>query len=216
MEPGALDVLPQGDRSTAAWRCFVNARRVVYRARSRLDPSVGAIEADQRKVKQVLFNLLSNAVKFTPEGEGSRSAAPRRRTSLRSRCRTPASGSRPKTRAAFSKSSLRRHPEKVQRRAPVSAHDREEVRRAARRAIALESAVASKHLHVLTATARATAAPPTPAVSGSNSGHGFSRASSTSSWIRSDPTVRPAPSRTGGRSPHCAAYGDRRRIDTNR
>jgi signal transduction histidine kinase len=32
------------------------------------DKGIGAIEADQRKVKQVLFNLLSNAVKFTPEG----------------------------------------------------------------------------------------------------------------------------------------------------
>jgi GAF domain-containing protein len=29
---------------------------------------VGAIRADQRKIKQVLLNLLSNAVKFTPEG----------------------------------------------------------------------------------------------------------------------------------------------------
>src|SRR5205823_6457827 len=29
---------------------------------------VGRIEADERKVKQVLFNLLTNAVKFTPEG----------------------------------------------------------------------------------------------------------------------------------------------------
>src|SRR5207253_11244838 len=28
----------------------------------------GRIEADERKVKQVLFNLLTNAVKFTPEG----------------------------------------------------------------------------------------------------------------------------------------------------
>jgi signal transduction histidine kinase len=32
------------------------------------DVGVDTIEADQRKVKQVLFNLLSNAVKFTPEG----------------------------------------------------------------------------------------------------------------------------------------------------
>jgi signal transduction histidine kinase len=31
-------------------------------------PEVGEIEADERKVKQVLFNLLSNAVKFTPPG----------------------------------------------------------------------------------------------------------------------------------------------------
>jgi signal transduction histidine kinase len=29
---------------------------------------VGEIEADERKVKQVLFNLLTNAVKFTPDG----------------------------------------------------------------------------------------------------------------------------------------------------
>ena len=27
-----------------------------------------SIEADERKVKQVVFNLLSNAVKFTPDG----------------------------------------------------------------------------------------------------------------------------------------------------
>ena len=29
---------------------------------------IGSIDADERKVKQVLFNLLTNAVKFTPEG----------------------------------------------------------------------------------------------------------------------------------------------------
>jgi len=34
----------------------------------RVDPQVGEIVADERKVKQVLLNLLSNAVKFTPEG----------------------------------------------------------------------------------------------------------------------------------------------------
>jgi signal transduction histidine kinase len=33
-----------------------------------VDGSVGAMEGDERKVKQVLFNLLSNAVKFTPSG----------------------------------------------------------------------------------------------------------------------------------------------------
>jgi signal transduction histidine kinase len=32
------------------------------------DRSVGAMEGDERKVKQILFNLLSNAVKFTPGG----------------------------------------------------------------------------------------------------------------------------------------------------
>jgi signal transduction histidine kinase/CheY-like chemotaxis protein len=33
-----------------------------------VDPAVDVIEADERKVKQVIFNLLSNAVKFTPDG----------------------------------------------------------------------------------------------------------------------------------------------------
>jgi signal transduction histidine kinase/CheY-like chemotaxis protein len=33
-----------------------------------VDESIGLIEADERKVKQVIFNLLSNAVKFTPDG----------------------------------------------------------------------------------------------------------------------------------------------------
>jgi signal transduction histidine kinase/DNA-binding response OmpR family regulator len=33
-----------------------------------VDPAVDLIEADERKVKQIVFNLLSNAVKFTPDG----------------------------------------------------------------------------------------------------------------------------------------------------
>jgi DNA-binding response OmpR family regulator/anti-sigma regulatory factor (Ser/Thr protein kinase) len=33
-----------------------------------VDPTLDVIEADERKVKQVVFNLLSNAVKFTPDG----------------------------------------------------------------------------------------------------------------------------------------------------
>jgi signal transduction histidine kinase len=33
-----------------------------------VDPSIGVIQADERKVKQVVLNLLSNAVKFTPDG----------------------------------------------------------------------------------------------------------------------------------------------------
>jgi signal transduction histidine kinase/CheY-like chemotaxis protein len=38
------------------------------RVSTSLDPGVGAVEGDERKLKQVLFNLLSNAVKFTPAG----------------------------------------------------------------------------------------------------------------------------------------------------
>jgi CheY-like chemotaxis protein/anti-sigma regulatory factor (Ser/Thr protein kinase) len=33
-----------------------------------IDPDLDELEADERKVKQVVFNLLSNAVKFTPRG----------------------------------------------------------------------------------------------------------------------------------------------------
>src|SRR5262245_66636225 len=32
------------------------------------DPQLGQIQADERKVRQVVLNLLSNAIKFTPEG----------------------------------------------------------------------------------------------------------------------------------------------------
>lgn len=42
-----------------------------------LDPAVGDINADERKMKQILLNLLSNAVKFTPDsGKISVTASP--------------------------------------------------------------------------------------------------------------------------------------------
>jgi signal transduction histidine kinase len=44
------------------------------------DKTIGTIEADERRLKQVLLNLISNAIKFTPE-QGSISIAVERRDS---------------------------------------------------------------------------------------------------------------------------------------
>ena len=58
--PAAIDDALLLMRERAGRRGIVLERHV--------DERVGEIQADQRKVKQVLLNLLSNAVKFTPEG----------------------------------------------------------------------------------------------------------------------------------------------------
>jgi signal transduction histidine kinase len=42
-----------------------------------VDPAVGEVRADERKIRQVVFNLLSNAVKFTPDGGRVRATARR-------------------------------------------------------------------------------------------------------------------------------------------
>ena len=44
------------------------ALRRSIRLEQSIDPRLGEIRGDERKVKQVLLNLLSNAIKFTPEG----------------------------------------------------------------------------------------------------------------------------------------------------
>ncbi len=58
--PSAVDDALLLMRERAARRGITVTREV--------DPEIGAIRADLRKVKQVLLNLLSNAIKFTPEG----------------------------------------------------------------------------------------------------------------------------------------------------
>jgi signal transduction histidine kinase len=48
----------------------------------RCPPDIGAIEADERRLKQALFNLISNGIKFTPPGGAITIAAERREESL--------------------------------------------------------------------------------------------------------------------------------------
>jgi signal transduction histidine kinase len=47
-----------------------------------VDPALGEVVGDERKVKQVVLNLLSNAVKFTPEGGRIGLKAARRDTAV--------------------------------------------------------------------------------------------------------------------------------------
>ena len=73
IEAGRMDVDPvRFDLPAAIDNTLVLVRERAHRrgialTRS-IDDRLGAIRADERKVKQVLLNLLSNALKFTPEG----------------------------------------------------------------------------------------------------------------------------------------------------
>ena len=73
IEAGRMDL----ELSTFALRDALESGLMIVRERASrhgieltatVAKDVGAIEADERKVKQILYNLLSNAVKFTPDG----------------------------------------------------------------------------------------------------------------------------------------------------
>ena len=86
-----------------------------------VDPDVGVIEADARKLRQVVFNLLANAVRFTPAGGSIVVSARRGTTRSRSRCRTRGSASTRPITSASSASSSRPAPRESAGRAPASA-----------------------------------------------------------------------------------------------
>jgi PAS domain S-box-containing protein len=66
LEAGAVDVAALLRASTLV----VREKALTHRIRlvTELDPGLGTLLADERKLKQIVYNLLSNAVKFTPEG----------------------------------------------------------------------------------------------------------------------------------------------------
>jgi signal transduction histidine kinase len=66
LEPSTFDLAAAIDNAMTLTK--ERALRRGLRLERQIAQDVGAIHADERKVKQVLINLLSNAVKFTPEG----------------------------------------------------------------------------------------------------------------------------------------------------
>ncbi|MEX2247266.1 MAG: response regulator [Dehalococcoidia bacterium] len=66
LELGAVSVAELLENSLAMSRERAGRQRIALGLE--VDPNIGVIEADELKVKQIIFNLLSNAVKFTPEG----------------------------------------------------------------------------------------------------------------------------------------------------
>ena len=73
VEAGKMELQPSRFSLAAALASVMmmvqeRASRRGVELRTELDPNVDVVEADERKVKQVVLNLLTNAVKFTPAG----------------------------------------------------------------------------------------------------------------------------------------------------
>jgi len=68
---------------------------------SEIDPEVSEIQADERKIKQILLNLLSNAVKFTPDGGRVEVTAKRETNLVRIAVRDTGAGIAPEDQASL-------------------------------------------------------------------------------------------------------------------
>jgi signal transduction histidine kinase len=66
LELSDFDLAAALDNALTLLRERATRRRIQLRAT--MDPRLGDVRADERKIKQVVLNLLSNAIKFTPEG----------------------------------------------------------------------------------------------------------------------------------------------------
>ena len=66
LEAGTVDVVALLKASTLIVREKALAHRI--QLDTQVDPALGTMLTDERKLKQIVYNLLSNAVKFTPEG----------------------------------------------------------------------------------------------------------------------------------------------------
>ena len=66
LEPGRIEVCEMLDAIATLTR--ERARSQDLTLTIECPPDMGAIEADERRLKQALFNLVSNAIKFTPAG----------------------------------------------------------------------------------------------------------------------------------------------------
>jgi signal transduction histidine kinase len=66
-----------------------------------IDPALGELQADERKLKQILLNLLSNAVKFPPDGGRVDVCAKRETTKVEISVRDTGVGIAPEDQAAL-------------------------------------------------------------------------------------------------------------------
>ena len=73
LEPGEINLKDIINGSLLMFR--EKAMKHGIKLKAEIEEGIGDIEADERKIKQVIFNLLSNAFKFTPEGGSVRVSA---------------------------------------------------------------------------------------------------------------------------------------------